>query len=811
MFKTFFITLLRNLWRNRLFTLLNVFGLSICICVAWIIFRMVSYEYSYDKKIPGADNIYQLFSTSKTERGEAVYSGAGVPKPVYSALKNEVSGLDLVVPMFYKYNHMALVTRMPDEPPLRIESSDKDIQLVSTVPGYFELLHYKWLAGDKRSALDAPDKLVLTDTRAGEYFPALRPEEVIGKTIIYDDTIVRRVSAVVAQLAAPNSFSKDNNEFIPISKADITNSSWGATSSNDLVFIKPARNSDVRNSIKQLNVLNRKHNKEMFDRYKYESWFDVTALKDKHFETNLNAQTRTANRKVLNGLMIVGAFLLLLACINYINLSTALLPRRSREIGIRKTLGSSSGRIISGFIGETFFVTILAATLSFFFVLIAVKVFAAFLPDGLLTYMNYKGMALFMLSLIIVVSLLSGFYPAWLATKVDTVNVLKGATEKVIGRNKITFRKGLVVFQFLVAQVFIIGAVIIHRQLQYVLHADPGFNKEAVVNVDIPYRVSIDPKYKDKQFILKHELDNNPAVADVSLGNRPMDNAMIANMLSYYQDGNENQQQVQVKYGDTAYLRFYGFHLLAGRNFNPSDTMREVVINEKAVKAYGFKSPEDALGKFLVGKGDDPRYYPIVGVIADFHHFGFQSQIDPLLLTASKDQLRTLNIKLPPQSQKWHTAIHAVEKEWKAVYGDVPFSYKFYDQKIKTLYESERKTQTLVSAATVIAILISCLGLFGLAALTAFQRTKEVGIRKVLGASVSGIVRLLSKEFVVLVFISIIIATPISWWLMNRWLQDFSYRIDIQWWMLLFAGFIAVVIALLTVSFQAIKRLPPTR
>ncbi len=805
MIKNFLTTLTRQLWRNRLFTILNIIGLSVCICVAWIIFLMVSFEYSYDKKIPDAENIYQVISKGKDGGNNKENGFAGVAKPVLNALANDITDTQMVVPMFYKYPHRAVINDGAGKPTRRFEKGENDLQLVSTNTDYFKMLGYKWLAGNPVAALDATDKVVLTDTKANEYFPSLNPQEIIGKTIVYDDTVFRRVSAVVAQLNFPNSFSNDNNEFIPIDKEDIADNNWGGMSSNDLLFIKLSQSVNPGKIMAQLNAINLKYNKENFEKYNYKSWYDVLPLSTKHFEGQFGVQTRTASKKVLNGLMIVGAFLLLLACINYINLSTAQLPKRAKEIGIRKTLGSSSRQLIYRFTGETFIVTSLAAIFSFILTAFAVKLFAGFLPEGLFTYMNYGRMIGFMLALIIAISLLSGIYPAWISAKVKTVNVLKGVTEKVVGRNRFSLRKGLIVFQFLIAQIFIIGSIIIYQQLGFAMSMDMGFNKNGIVTVEVPSYIKNDPTYKDRQFVLKNELLRNANIEGVSLGSRPMDNSMMGNMLTYYKDTTENQQQINMKFGDADYLKLYGFHLLAGRNFVASDTMNEIVINEKAVQAYGFQSPQDATGKVLSPSGDKSRSFPIVGVVSDFHQFGIRSKIDPVLITTEKSQSSILNIKLPNDASKWSGSLKVIEQEWKKLYAGVPFKYRFYDDTIKKIYQEEERTQTLMNAATAIAILISCLGLFGLATLTAFQRTKEVGIRKVLGASVSGIVRLLSKEFLSLVLVSAVIATPIAWWMMNEWLKDFAYRVEIHWWLFLIAAVAGIVIALLTVSFQAVK------
>lgn len=293
-------------------------------------------------------------------------------------------------------------------------------------------------------------------------------------------------------------------------------------------------------------------------------------------------------------------------------------------------------------------------------------------------------------------------------------------------------------------------------------------------------------------------------IKNVSLGDRPMEEMYVGSVYTYFNGKEEVQAQLQMKNVDTAFLNFYGITLLAGNNFKQADTTTSLVINEKALQVLGFGTPQTAIGKQLLVPGSG-KIYPIVGVVKDFNQSGMRSDIAPGVFVSDKDRLRTFNIKLPNQPKDWEKAISSIEKEWKKVYAEAPFKYEFYDDTIGAFYKNEMRTQTLVRTATVIAIFISCLGLFGLATFTALQRTKEIGIRKVLGASVSGIIRLLSKDFLFLVFISLVIAVPIGWWLMVKWLQDFAFRIDIGWWMFLFAGALAVMIAAISVSYQAIK------
>ncbi|WP_353129760.1 ABC transporter permease [Parapedobacter pyrenivorans] len=793
-------TTLRHLWRNRLFTLLNVLGLAIGISACWTIYRMIDYEYSFDKKLPNADQIFQLVNKNRDKDGREG-GFAGIEKPVVNVLLNDVSGAELVVPMFYRYYSTVSVPEGHGQTPAVF---DRETEQVTTLPSYFDLIAHHWLAGDKKTALNAPDRVVLTEQKAREYFPSLTPDQVLGKTLIYDDTLHKQVSGVVAALDYPNSFNRDNTEFMRISEADLNEGSWGGMSSNDLVFVKAQSLTNPQHIVDQVNVFCRKFNAEQFAKYHFERWYELLPLSERHFATDYGAQTRTASKNVLYGLMAVGAFLLVLACINYINLSTALLPQRAREIGIRKTLGSTAATLVRHFIGETFAVTLLALALSFLLTFLAGRLFSAFLPEGMFDYMNYGGMLLFMLLLVAIIALLSGLYPAFLSTRINTINVLKGQTENVVGRNRLSLRKGLIIFQFLVAQVFIISAVIMGQQLQYTLNKDLGFNKEAIVTVDVPYKVYNRPENKDKEFVLLNELKRLPALAGVALGDRPMDNRMMSNVHSYFRDTVEIQKALHMKMVDTAYIGLYGMELLAGRNFRASDTINELIINKKAVEAYGFSTPEAAIGELLVTPSNG-NAYPIVGVVDDFHQMGLRSQIQPTAIASAKDRLHTINIKLPHETSQWGTALKAIERAWNNMYPGVPFERRFYDKFIEDYYENDRNTQILVRAATGITIFISCLGLFGLATLTAFQRSKEIGIRKVLGATVSGIVGLLSKDFVKLILVAVIIASPIAWWMMNKWLDDFAYRIDIEWWMFVLAGVAAVAIALLTVSWQAIR------
>lgn len=787
----------RHLWRQRIFTALNILGLAIGISACWIIYRIVDFEYQHDRLIPEQERVFQLISKDKNDDSEEIGGFAGVPKPVAQVLLNDVSGAELVVPMFYKrYGSVQIV-----ETAATIE---KNIQQVTTLPDYFDMLPYHWLAGSRTTALERPDQVVLTDIRAREYFPEMDYAEMIGKTLIYDDSLQRQVSGIVASLDFPNSFSTHNFEFTRIRDRDLNDDNWGGMNSNDLIFIKSAKNTKPEQITAQLNMINEKFNGEQFKQYKYKSWFELLPLKEKHFESNYGVQTRTASKNVLYGLMLIGGFLLVLACINYINMSTALLPQRAREIGIRKSMGTSTLALIRQFMLETLLVAVLACGFSILLISMAKRIFTDFLPAGTFDYGHWNQAGLFILTLLLVIALLSGLYPAYLSTRVRTVNILKGQTSDLLGNSRINLRKGLIVFQFMFAQVFIVCAIIIGQQLDFTLSKDLGFNKEAVVSVDVPDKIHSKSENKDKILVLKTEMLRNTDAAEVALGNRPMDNSMWGNIFKYIKDTTEVQKQINMKFVDPDFINVYQMRLIAGRNARPADTINELVINEAVIEAFGFPSAEAALGQSLTS-ANGSKSYPIVGVVQDFHQYGFQHAIPPGVLITREKGFQTINIKLPEDRKKWSSTLVALEKEWNKIYPEATFDYKFYDEVIGTMYHSEQQSQTLVRAATAIVILISCLGLFGLATLTAYQRTKEIGIRKVLGATVTGLVGLLSKDFVKLVLIATIIASPIAWWAMSKWLEDFAYRIDIQWWTFAAGGLAAILIALFTVSWQAIR------
>ena len=784
----------RQLWRNRHFTMLNVLGLAIGISACWMVFRMVYYEFSFDKNIPEVADIYQVISGDELDQADDF---PGVPLGLAPLLAEHAPEDALVVPLYEQSFERLQIPQGEGNESLVFEEQDN---IVGTRSSYFELLPYKWLAGGSKIAFIEPNSVVLTEKRAKVYFPSLNPADIVGRTIMADTTQFV-VSGVVSNLPFPSSFQAQ--VFLPIREKDWTNLDWVSLWSARTLYVKTPSKSTLNHLLKVAQAEYNIIGAEQHAKYGTKVVFRTLPILEKHFNRQYDTNGTSADKNVLYGLIAIGSFLLILACINYVNLSTAQVPQRAKEIGIRKTLGAKPRYLTANFLIETFVVTLFALLASWPLIAGFQRIFPEFMPTGLADFDNHPIVALFLIALLVLITFVAGLYPAYLINRLRAIETLKGKLETKVRGTRLTLRKSLIVFQFIIAQFFIVSALIIGQQLEFTLKTDLGFTHDAVVNIQMPYK-----SYQNSDvnpFLYKYALEKHPEIVGVSLGHEPLNNSHWGDIYFFSADTGRIRLNAPRKYIDEDYLKVYGIELLAGRNVQPTDTMREVLINEATLKALGLNAPEEAIGKHLVRTNQS--FLPIVGVFKDFNQKSLRTKIEPLIMGTSNKRVKlgTFNIKLPTDRHRWQESLALMEKEWKIIYPNAPFEYAFNDDRIRNLYEAEYRTSKLIGLATGVTIFISCLGLFGLATLTAFQRTKEIGIRKVLGATVSGIVGLLSRDFVKLVLIAVVIASPIAWWSMNKWLADFAYRIDIQWWMFALAGFAAVAIALLTVSWQAVR------
>lgn len=805
MIKNYFITAVRNFWRNKAFSVINVLGLSIGISAALVIFLIVYYELSYDKFEPDGDRIYRIAMDMKFNGNEG--HSAAVPAALGKAVQTEVTGVEQTVPVM-QFQGDGTAKVMIAKETLKPIVYKKQADIVFTEPQYFYLIPYTWIQGSPNASLKNPFNVVLTESRAHQYFPSLPVSDIIGKTINYNEDITATVSGIVKDLNEHTSYTAV--EFISFAtiaqthlQDDFMMNVWNDWMAYSSLYVKLSNGSNPGQVEAQLKTLLAKYNKDANRDAANTMLFRLQPLRDIHFNSAYAGfGQRLAHMPTLYGLLAIAAFLLLLGCINFINLTTANATRRAKEIGIRKTMGSSKKQLVFQFLGETFFITLIATILSVSLVPLLFRLFADFIPQGLqfnLFEQPYIFLFLFLLTLL--VSFVSGMYPALVLSGYKPALVLKSQALNTGETRNAWVRKSLTVSQFVIAQFFIIATIMVSKQINYSLNTDLGFKKDAIVSFDVP-RDTV-PGHRTQ---LLNEIKNIPGVQMVSRGFlTPADEGAAFSDIAYNDGQKEIRETVQIRWGDTNYLELFNIKLLAGRNVEQSDTIKEFVINETYAKALGFAEPADALNKQLDFNG---KKMPIVGVIHDFHEQSLHAEIGPIAFGSFIQRSYFFHIALQPQNADgtlWKSTISKIQKAYSGIYPNEDFSYKFFDETIVKFYEREQNTSSLLIWATGLAIFISCLGLLGLVMYTINTRTKEIGIRKILGASVANIVSILSKDFVRLVIIAFVIAAPVAWWASYEWLQDFAYRTEMSWWVFVASGIAMLLLAVITLSMQTIR------
>ncbi len=796
--KNFFITALRTLRRNKLFALINVLGLSVGISAALIIYLMVQYEFSFEKFRPGKDRTYRIV-THMSFAGSPI-DNSGVPYAIVDAVRKEVRGIEASA-CFITGASKAAVPGAGAKPAEYRHLSD----ITYADQRYFQLFPAQWVAGNP-SSLDQLFHVALTESRAKKYFPKLTSAQIIGRTVTYDDSLPCTVTGIIKDEQRHTDLVF--KEFISLptfkrsSNAGLADPDWGSVSSATQFFIRLEKGASARQVGQQLVTLRKKYSEDSKDTTNKTAHL-LQPLTDIHFSGLYdNFGQHQANRSALYGLLVVAIFLLALGSINFINLTTAQAVKRAKEIGIRKIMGSSRRQIIIQFLGEAFLLTFLSTLLSVALAPVLVKLFADYMPSGLrLDLAHRPDIYLFLILLIITITLCSGFYPALTLSRFHPILALKNQAYegKNTTRNAL-LRQSLTVFQFVIAQAFIICTFIVGSQIHYFLNKDMGFKKEAIVFFHPPFGAP-----KEKNRLLLDKLRIIPGITQLSLGGNPPASGGVNSEIMIYNDGKKDiHTDVQLLKADTSYMQLYGLKLLAGRNLMPGpDSPRQLVINRYYAQQLGFFKPEAALGK-IIKDGNI-----IVGVMEDFNQASLHNPMRPLALTPGNEYfLTSFHIALqntPAARAGWKAILAAVGKAYKEVYPGEEFEYQFFDESIAKFYVSEQHTAGLLRWATGLTIFISCLGLLGLVIFTTSLRTKEIGVRKVLGASVAQIVSLLSKDFVKLVCIAFVIAVPIAWYGTHRWMENFAYRTTISWWIYLLSGLAMLGIALLTLGIQTVR------
>jgi ABC-type antimicrobial peptide transport system permease subunit len=682
---------------------------------------------------------------------------------------------------------------------------------IITGPQYFDIFKYHWLIGNAKTALNDPNRVVLSQKRAIKYFGNIPLEKMIGKEVIYQDSLQVNVSGIVKDWEENTDFGF--TDFISISTAthsflknNIPTEDWSSLSPHrSMAFVKLASGTTAANVNERFATYIKQHVK--LDNPGSKLTMHLQPLTDIHFTKDFHRGDDGDSfdklyLPALFALMGVAIFILIIAVVNFINLSTAQSMQRAKEIGVRKVLGSSKIKLVFQFLTETALLTLIAVLLSVVLVNPVLGIFSAYIPQGVHFNPFEPSSLLFLFSVTVITTLLAGFYPAKVLSSYLPVISLKGAGIQK-GTDKVNLRKGLIIFQFTISLVFIIAVLVIGKQIRYMNNSDKGFNTDAVVTA------SNWNDHEGKLNVFAESIKHLPGINGVILqGTDPMGFAQTIDNYKF-KEKEENTRQILANIGDKDFIPFYGMKIIAGRNMLASDSLNELIINETFAKSLGFANPRDAVGKLLYQQFyQGEKAYPVVGVVADYHTGSFHEAIQPVVIENVPDRKSGVAIKLAGGEKNLSavkTTLSKIETQWKKVFPETPFNYSFLNESIARLFEQEKKTAWLMNAAMAITIFISCMGLFGLGMFTAERRTKEIGIRKVLGASVPNIATMLSKDFLILILIAVIIASPVAWYFMNQWLQDFAYRTDISWWIFVLAGIAASLIALITVSYQAIK------
>lgn len=809
MIKSYIKTAWRNLVRNKVYALINIVGLSIGIAASLVIFLVVNYHWSFDKFENGGDRIYRVVSDMKFPDND--FKNQGVPPPLVPAVQSKLTGVDLFVPL----------TLLP-KPLVSVQNQGKPIPdifkdrpaVVYTNANYFKAVPYTWLAGDPETALKKPFSVVLTASAARAYFPGTQVTANIGKLVSYNDSIRTTVTGIVQDLNQVSDFTfKEFIAYASLPQALFTDpSNWGGVNSNDQLFIRLAKGSTAKAVTKQIQALFNSQQQES----QLKNEFSLQPLSDVHFNSDYGSfDLPQAHTPTLYGLMVVALILLLLACFNFINLSTAQAVQRAKEIGIRKTMGGTKGQLMLQLLSETYLFSILAAMLSVCLIPVIIRLFAGFIPPAIQPAMLLTWrFGLFAFALVMVVGLLAGWYPATVLSGYKPVLVLKNQVVAGGGTSRVTWiRKLLTVTQFVFAQSFIIASLLVGTQIQFMLNKDLGFRKEGVVTMRTPFVVTDlwDPaaarRSAETRRVLLQRIKSLPEVAIACIAAMPPSaDGMNMQTMKYFDGNKKIETTVEVKHGDEDYQKIYKLTLLAGSWLRKSDTVSEYVINASYARFLGFKHPADAIGK-MMNRGDGNNGIPIAGVVADFHSNSLHSAIKPLVFVNVSPLESELHVLFAAGTvpADWKRAIGKMEKIYKDVYPGEECKVAFVDDAIKKFYEADQQTATLLNWASGLAIVVSCLGLLGLVMFATSLRTKEIGIRKVLGASVLQILTLLSKDFMKLVLLAFLIAVPMVWWGVHKWFEGFAYHTSVSLWLFVVAGFGMALIALITLSFQTIR------
>ena len=778
----------RNLMKNKVFSFINIFGLSIGLAVSFVILMYVQDELSYDRFNKNADNIVRVVFHANLNGGKINESVIMPPvaqtmKKDFPEVKDATRILDFGTPKI-TYNNTAF----------------KDDRFALVDPNFFSIFTLPLIKGDAKTALAQPDGIVLTQETAEKYFGK---EDPIGKIIEVktDSSRVYKVTGVIKNIPTNSHFHFDAFGSMT-SWTDATTDTWLAGGYHTYLLLNPG--TDLKKMEAKFPAMVAKYMGPQIQQQMGLSLkefitkgnslgFTLQPLKDIHLNSNTTTEFEPGGNAtyvyIFGGVAI---FMLIVACINFINLSTAGASKRAKEVGIRKVAGSGKFQLISQFLSESIFLTFFALFIAFVLVQLGLPAFNNI--SGKHLTLDTKPILAF-IGLGLLVGVVAGMYPAFYLSSFKPITVLKG---KLTSNHKsFGLRSSLVVFQFFISVALIIGTIVVYEQMKYIQNKDLGYNKEQIITIPNSYALGKNEKVYEQQML------QDPRIVNATASNyKPAGPSNYNNALAYPQ-GDDHLIVDGVEYHvDENYIPTLGMTMISGRNFSKdfATDSTAIILNETAARALGWNDM-NAIGKTVIRQNSAHIAYHVIGVVKNFNFKSLHEAISPLYMTLQPESGLIFKIKTTDVAG----LLASMKKKWDSYNTGEPFTYSFMDDLFNKTYSAERKTGVILNIFSVLIILVACLGLFGLVTYTAEQRTKEIGIRKVLGATVSQVTQMLTKEFLKLVLIASIVAFPVAWFAMNKWLQSFAYRTHISWWIFVVAGLTVSLIALLTVSFQAIK------
>lgn len=783
----------RSLSRNRSYVAINVTGLAVGIAACLLIFLVIHFETSFDNFHSKKDRIYRVVTAYKGKNGYVW--GSGVPLPVAEGLRVDFPQIKDIGAIFRMGGHYTVDNGNGQAP-----KKFKEDNAYYTEAGFFNIFDFKWVAGDKKTALTEPNSAVLTQDEADKFFGDWH--QAMNKVIVFENKTSFKVTGVLENPPANTDFPlKIMVSYSTLNEkaSDYYNNTtdWVSTFGTNNCFIVLPANVSANQFNQSLDAFTKKHKP---NEYKGQG-FQLQPLGDMHYNTRVAIFSfHPFGKELISAIALIGAFLLVIACVNFINLATAQAVNRSKEVGIRKVLGSKRKQLVLQFISETLIITLIAIvlatglaelTLPLLNQLLEIKISGSFLSDPLIQ--------LFLAVVLVGVTLLSGLYPAMVLSGFNPITALKNKITAV-RTSGLSLRRGLVVTQFLIAQFLVICTLVIIHQMDYFRTKSLGFDKDAVMAVPFPG----DSVSKTKLNTLYNQLMQQPGIKDVSYSlTSPSDGDTWSSDFMYNNSGKKTDFAANLKWADAEYFKMYKLEFVAGHSYEKSDNLRGYVVNEALIKRLGINNPQEVIGKTINLWNDKTLTGEIVGVVKDFNVGSLKEAIPPVLMSSGKGFYQVINIKIQPAGI--NSTLASVEKIWNSTFPQGLYEYQFLDDKVAEYYKSEDQLSALYKIFAGIAIFISCLGLYGLVSFMAVQRTKEVGIRKTLGASVGHIVYLFSKEFTVLILIAFGISAPAGWYFMNKWLEAYAYKIPLGPGIFILAILASVAIAWLTVGYKAVR------